>query len=160
MSSTRLRIRMQVEQAMNEVIDFFLPFSSFPLSSQQSWSHLKGFQNPTRYYGKSKRQILSDLFSLSMNITERKPDFNKEIAKRMSWQTIGQNSFQLLSKPWYFETLILASNKYTIRQEFVTFPPFSPTPLLSPPFPASLNFTINLSGLHPNQSSAVRYDLK
>lgn len=85
MSSTRLRIRMQVEQAMNEVIDFFLPFSSFPLSSQQSWSHLKGFQNPTRYYRKSKRQILSDLFSLSMNIMERKPDFNKEIAKRMSW---------------------------------------------------------------------------
>lgn len=31
--STRLRIRMQVEQAMNEVIEFFLPFSSSSLSS-------------------------------------------------------------------------------------------------------------------------------
>lgn len=45
-SATRLRIRKQVEQAMNEVSEFFLPFSSFSLPSEHSQRLLTGFQAP------------------------------------------------------------------------------------------------------------------
>lgn len=45
-SATRLRIRKRVEQAMNEVIEFFFLHSVLSLSSKQSQLHLKGFQIP------------------------------------------------------------------------------------------------------------------
>lgn len=42
MNSTRIRI--PVEQAMNEVIDFFLLLSSASVSSEQHHQHIKGIK--------------------------------------------------------------------------------------------------------------------
>ena len=53
-SSTGLRIRKQVEQAMKEVSEFFLPFSSFSLPSKQSQMLLRGFQVPHAAVAKIK----------------------------------------------------------------------------------------------------------
>lgn len=77
MRSTRLRIRMHVEQAMNEVIEFFssvLIFLSFFKTAPVAFESIS---NHTRCYGKNTAQVPSDMFSSSMNITELRPDFNK-----------------------------------------------------------------------------------
>lgn len=68
---------MQVEQAMNEVIEFFSSiliclsfFKTVPIA-------LKGSQVPRTPVKKKKAQVFCDVFNWFMNITELKPSFNK-----------------------------------------------------------------------------------
>lgn len=53
MSSAKLSIRMQVEQAMNEVVEFSLPFPSSSSSSVQSLVAFERVSVSTQFYEKN-----------------------------------------------------------------------------------------------------------
>lgn len=75
-SSTRLRIRMQVEQAMNEVTEFFSSILFFLFPQNTPKLHSKGSQIPhTAMEELKQRHVLRDMFSLSVNVTGLTPDF-------------------------------------------------------------------------------------
>lgn len=70
---------MQVEQAMNEVIEFFSSFLILLPSFKNVPIAFKRASNPRHCSGEIKNKFLSDMFSLPGNITGLKPIFNKSL---------------------------------------------------------------------------------